>query len=296
MGRPLNKKYFGNTTAPYSAGTTGTGGEGLASVALGTAGTGYSQGLTATVSAPGVDGGVNATVAVAVNPATGAITGYTVVEAGSGYITAPTITLVPSPTVARTGSGTSGASTITLTSNAGVNVGMQVSGDAGLPGGGNTALVTIITGNTITLSAPLDGNIVSVSLTFTDIGASGIAGAQVLTAARQNAIAFSAQVTGGADASTGDIIKQVSSRRYKVYVGTTTDICVLTAASNLADGQMSVIATDVNGSTYYVTKLTAHKATLTQLVMNTAFLYATDDAAPWSFDAASSIYVQVASK
>ena len=54
MGRPLNKKYFGNynTGSDSVSSDDGIGGQGVDSVTISTAGSNYSQGVTATVSAP----------------------------------------------------------------------------------------------------------------------------------------------------------------------------------------------------------------------------------------------------
>jgi hypothetical protein len=62
MGRPLNKKYFGNR----NIGTTGTtdnkiGGEGVASYGSYVAGSGWTTQPTASISAPNIPGGVTAT-------------------------------------------------------------------------------------------------------------------------------------------------------------------------------------------------------------------------------------------
>lgn len=256
MGRPIQKKYFGNTNVPQ------VGGESLAAVALGTAGTGYSQGLTATVSAPQLPGGVNAAVSVAVNPATGAITGYTVTTAGAGYTSAPTVTLVPATTVTRAATGNNTETTLTLASTTGLFVGMQVTGSTGL-GTGNAAnsvlIASVDSATQVTVATAHDGA-VSGTLTFTDIGASGVPGARTLTATKANAITVSAFVTGGS-AKTGDIIRQTGSRRYRVATADGTENLKLVAAAPAA-GEMTMTAEDSAGGTYYVTKLTAHRAVI----------------------------------
>ena len=53
---------------------------------------------------------------------------------------------------------------------------------------------------------------------------------------------------------------------------------------------MNIIATDSLGNTYYVTKLTAHKALLTRktdLNADSDWVYATGDSARWTFSAAT---------
>jgi hypothetical protein len=60
-----------------------------------------------------------------------------------------------------------------------------------------------------------------------------------------------------------------------------------------AAGECSIAATDSAGGEYFVTKLTARKATVTR-AGGSGWLYATGQAAPWKFDAAAGIYLQIA--
>ena len=93
MGRPLNKKYFGNRNIGTTATTdSGIGGEGVASIAV----TGSFTGRTTatpyavTIGAPTLPGGVQAVATITFSSATaGAVT---VSEKGSGYVSAPTAT------------------------------------------------------------------------------------------------------------------------------------------------------------------------------------------------------------
>jgi hypothetical protein len=112
---------------------------------------------------------------------------------------------------------------------------------------------------------------------------------------QENAIVAKAQLAGGAD-STVDIISQKGARRFKVTDGTRTGVCKLVATSNLADGEMSVTATDARGNTYFVTKLTAKKATLTRNAQNgsNAWVHVDGGVAQWGFAAAAGSVVQVA--
>ncbi len=86
MGRPLNKKHFGNTNADNVAG------EGIASIAVNVAGTTYVAGNAATISAPNITGGTQAVAEVATVDGSGLILTITVTTAGSGYTSAPTVT------------------------------------------------------------------------------------------------------------------------------------------------------------------------------------------------------------
>jgi hypothetical protein len=113
---------------------------------------------------------------------------------------------------------------------------------------------------------------------------------------QQNAIVAYAYVTG--NNLIADIKKQVSGRRYKVTTSEGTAICKLvTDGVANAVGEMTITATDSNGNTYYVSKLTRHKATLVRLVDDGAdgdWLYATNGVAPWGFAAAAGSVVQIA--
>ena len=115
MGRPIKSKFFGNRNSPYdneqTGGSSGVGGEGVATVAIATTGTLYttSTTLTATFSAPQITGGVRATGTVTTD-ASGNTTVVTLLTAGTGYTSAPTVAL-PATT------GTTATFTIALTSS-----------------------------------------------------------------------------------------------------------------------------------------------------------------------------------
>jgi hypothetical protein len=109
---------------------------------------------------------------------------------------------------------------------------------------------------------------------------------------QQNAIIAYAYVTG--NNLIADITKQVSGRRYKVKTseGTLTCKLVTDGVAN-AVGEMTITATDVEGNTYYVSKLTRHKATLVQIAGGEDYVYETNEVAPWSFAAAAGSVVQI---
>jgi hypothetical protein len=116
MGRPIKEKFFGNTNSPYSnqaqGGVTGVGGEGVTTVALNNTGTLYTTSTTlgATFSAPNIPGGVAGTAQVTTN-ALGNIASVTLVSAGTGYTSAPTLAVTGGTT------GTLATFTVALTSN-----------------------------------------------------------------------------------------------------------------------------------------------------------------------------------
>ena len=201
MGRPLNKKYFANTNY-QDFGTANVGGESVASV---TAPAGTLADLVdgtytipaASIGAPDIAGGAKPVLSVTVTD----VTTYTVtvVSAGSGYTSAPTITF-----------------------------------DGSVAGGTGSATPVA---------------------TLTATGT-----------ARQNGIAAYAMTVPAGNNLLGDIIKQVSGRRYKVRTSEGVAVCKLvTDGVANAVGEMTITATDANGNTYYVSKLTGRKAVLVRL-------------------------------
>lgn len=234
MGRPIHKKYFGQTNIASTG--EGVGGEGVASVTLGGVNnsTGYTTGDAVTFSAPQIPGGETATGTVVA--AAGVITSITVTNSGSGYTSAPTVTAA---------TGTIG--TLTLTA-------------------------------VLTTGAAARQNSINITAWIPASGAAGyISGA------------------GGSSAVTGDIVKQVGSNKYVVEtaqgIGRVTLVDTVPAA-----GEARIAATDSAGETYWVTKLTAHRARLTQNSGGGGSLYATGQTAPWDFVAASGSVVQIANR
>lgn len=222
MGRPINKKFFGNLNTPP------IGGESVASIAIANSGTNYAASATIalTFTAPQLADGVAATGRVTTNGSRNVAT-VTLLTAGSGYTSAPTAT---------------------------VNGGTT----------GTTATFTV-----------------------------------ALTNSNPNAIAFSsfllAKDGGSSAVAGGDIIKQEASRRYTVKNSQGTGQVKLVTTATLTAGTMSVIATDVNGSTYFVKKLTARRAVLVRKTVNGSFEYANNQAAGWTLGSASTGTVSIAS-
>ena len=99
MGRPIKKSFFGNLNSPYNdfatGGVTGAGGEGVDTITIDEAGTLYESTATVALSAPEVPGGVQATASITVSTSTGEILTVSLVNAGSGYLAAPTATVSP---------------------------------------------------------------------------------------------------------------------------------------------------------------------------------------------------------
>ena len=233
MGRPLNKKYFANTNL-QDFDTANVGGESVASVTISGSWSGFTQATsTVTFSAPQIAGGVTAEGTVTITA--GAPTAVTITVPGSGYTSAPTVTIADSDG----GAETTGTATAVLTSGA---------------------------------------------------------------SARQNGIKAEAQIGAGSEVLTGDVIKQVSTTRYKVQTSDGTSVCQLVTTNALGADEMSIMATDVDGGTYLVSKLTSRKAVLVPVAnahggsTSAGSAFASGTAAPWSFSAAEAGRVQIANQ
>ena len=115
MGRPLHAKYFGNTTSPFEnwaqGGTTGVGGESVASVTISGTWANFADATTTvTFTAPQIAGGITATGTATI--VAGAVTAVVITEPGTGYTSAPTVTIADSDG----GAETTGTATAVLTS------------------------------------------------------------------------------------------------------------------------------------------------------------------------------------
>ena len=294
MGRPIKDKFFGNRNLPYYGSEqlgSGVGGEGVSAITVTNGGTYYSKGTTLSIGAPQIAGGTQATFSYSIGaPGVGDIS-VTLTNGGSGYTSAPTLTVTKATTVASTtNSGLTATNTLTVSSTAGIAIGMLISGG----GTGSSGYVTAINGNIITTSVP--NNVAwtdAGNLQFIDNGSSF---AKTITmTGRQNAIKFASYLTTGSGIiQNGDIVKQEGSHAYLVKNSEGTGICRLATTSTLAAGQMNIVATDTNGSTYYVKKLTAHKVVLVQSTLTGSFVFGNNSVAGWTFGSASTGVVSIA--
>jgi hypothetical protein len=195
------------------------------------------------------------------------VASITVLNSGTLYTTSTTLNLTFSaPQIG----GTSGRATGRVTTNA----------------SGNIATVTLLkagSGYTSTPTATVNGGTTGTTATFTI----------ALTTTRQEGISVSAWVTGGLAAKSADIMKQEGTARYLVQNADGVGTCSLVAAAPAAEGEMNILATDVNGSSYYVTKLTSRKAYLTRKAMVGSYEYATGAVTRWSMAAATTGTVSV---
>ena len=112
-------------------------------------------------------------------------------------------------------------------------------------------------------------------------------------AARQNGIKCETQYgSGDAEIVTGDIVKQQSARRYKVQTSQGTGFFKLVATEAKSAGEMSIKATDSDGNTYLVSKLTARKVVLVPAAnvhggtTTIGSQFASGTTAKWTFGAA----------
>lgn len=316
MGRPLAKRFFGNRNAGTAvAGDDGLGGKQVASVTVTTPGV-YTTRATAIFSAPDLagPGGVTATGTVTMEALE-----VTVQAGGTGYLVGDLITV--------TGAGGLVARVATIDDDpAGAVLTLDFTG-------GSRGEQTVLTGLTSAVATTTDseaGDGLTVNVTYrakavvlTNAGSgytdaadaavtfsNGVAGAgdkavgttvlvansSAVVGRQESAIVAYAYVTG--NNLIADIKKQVGGRRYKVETseGTLTCKLVTDGVAN-AVGEMTITATDANGNTYYVSKLTRHKATLVRLTDDGGdedWVYATGAVAPWSFAAAAGTVVQIA--
>ena len=310
MGRPLNKKYFGNRNVGTLSTTAdnGIGGGALGSVSNGVVGAiqindTYKTFPLLTVAAPLLPGGVRAVTSVVWEVATVSLAG------GTGY-TAGTISSI-------TGLDTYGTTdtrfTITVdgsgvpTFNAFTERGSYTSIDGtGIttwavvgPAGNGAAQATVTFRiKSISVTNQGSGYTTTPALSWSAVNGGTMPSAQAITMLvdsglvgtagnQENAIIMYANVGNGAGRV--DIIRQVSTRRYKVTDGTSIGIVELGTDSSPETGEAYIVAT-ATGGTYYVTKLTAHRATL---VAKTGDEVLDGKSAPWSFAAGTATVVQI---
>jgi len=306
MGRPLPNRFFGNRNTG-SASTTaddGIGGNFVVSAAV--SGGSYTARPVFTFTAPEIPGGVTATATVTSEALTGVVT-----TAGTGYNVGDLLTLTTAD------GGTATAYVATLVGGAGTGAATVNFTGTGASRGSFQALpgAKFATGATApnTVSATGTGSGAEITVTFrskatviTEPGSGYTAAPTAATGPSQSVslgtvtmstvsgtpysadafltIKVTAKTTTGGSALVGDIRSQKGSRRYNVKTTDGTAVCSLVAATPSATNQMSIIATDYSGNTYYVTKLTRHRVLLTQNTGST-YEFATGTSAAWTLDA-----------
>jgi len=291
MGRPLNKKYFGNRNTG-SASTTadnGIGGEGIANVTFSNAGTFAGNSNVAPITAPALPApslpsGVQATWTIAyevegvstgagkTNLAVGDTFEYTELP---GMIAKVTDISGANAVFSVTTTGASRGDALTLAQIPQDTIGINLTKIAGT-GTAITFLVDVTFHvRSVTITEKGSGYVGTETFTFTKPGTTSGAvpvGTIVLTTDtgavgsstnQENAIRMTAFLTGGS-ATDVDILKQVSTNRYKVTDGTRTGIVQLQNSLANAAGEGSVRLVDTDGGTYFATKITSRKVVITR--------------------------------
>jgi len=315
----LNQKYFGNR----NIGTTGAGddkigGEGIASISWSTLGSfqgnGSVQVLTALTAlpAPSLPGGVQATYTAQFEvESVGTGSGKTNLAVGDtfgvasipGMIAKVTSTSNPNAEFSVTTTGASRGNALALASIPQDTVGIILTKIAG-PGTAATFLVDIafqVKESTVIITEKGSGYGGGETFTFTKpVTTTGTvpAGTIVLTADtgapgsstnQENAIFCYAKISDAiTNAEPADIIKQRSTKRFKVKTATGTAICelkssALSSSASTDTGKMTIGATDSAGGTYFVTKIGNHRCTVTR---GTGTQFATNSSVAWTFGAA----------
>jgi hypothetical protein len=300
MGRPIHKKYFANRN--YQLDGEGVGGEGITAViTVSNSGTVYSQGTVVTIGAPQIAGGEQATISYSINSA-GNIT-VTRTAAGSGYTSAPSLTVTTATGVVSVTTGSSGATVIYPAFTTGIYAGMKVIG-TGISA--SATYVTSVVGGAVNLTWP-NASAVSGPVITMDAGASFSASTALTAAARENGLAMYAYLpasgaagylsgAGGSSRLLSDVIRQAGNNKYVVQNSEGVGVVRLVADGSAANaaGEADLTATDWNGSTYRVIKLHAKKARLKQVTSSTAFLIEDGAWAQWTITAATGTTVLLA--
>jgi hypothetical protein len=319
MGRPLNKKYFGNR----NIGTTGTGdnygigGEGLDVFTLAVQkgsliiNATYSQ-PALQIPAPDLPTGVQATAVVVWEVESVAVAAPAL--NGHGYTTttggATTLTGLTGPTfnITAVGSGQGEVQTIVPVNRGSFTEVPVVATTYQVVGGDGGNQVTVkYRVKSITTSEKGSGYTsvptISWSTAGTNTGGTAVGAPTVTLTAdsgfvgsvtnQENAIIAYAYIGGSRQIV--DIVKQSGSRRYTVRGadGIVYRAKLKDTADSSAAGEMDIYAYDSAGNTYYVNKLTERRAYLTRKSGGSNYVYASGTSAPWSFADATGIYVKI---
>jgi hypothetical protein len=167
------------------------------------------------------------------------------------------------------------------------------------PAGGTGATLTITYGvSGVDITSGGSGYITAPALAFSTGGATGSINLTSTTNTALNITAWvpftpSNTVNSAGSGIAGDIVKQESSRRYYVDTNQGHGICKLVTAAP-AVGEMTIVATDAGGNTYYVKKLTARRAVLVRKTGST-YEFATNSSAGWTLGSAAAGIVSIAS-
>jgi hypothetical protein len=176
------------------------------------------------------------------------------------------------------------------------NIGDALTNVSGLGSGAAATITMGLLSVTVTEKGSGYTSIADAQVIFS--GATGAAATAVLTTDtgavgsatnQENAIVIRAN-TDELGSKVGDIVRQVSTRRYKVKTADGIATCKLVADDTPAFAEAYVVATAASGATYYVMKLTAHRATLATKTGDGAL---NGQAVQWTFSAPSGSIVQI---
>jgi len=309
MGRPLPSRFFGNRNTG-SASTTaddGIGGEGVASISNGSVGSiqinnTYPTFPGLTVAAPTLPGGVTATTQVVweINTISigGTNTGYTINQTGASVVLTGLYQYATvSPVVVVNTNGSGNVSAINANANRGEFTSINGTGITTWAitgaGGSNAQATVTFRVKSITMTETGSGYLVAPSLSWSQVNGGTMPSAQTPTLTVPDGVPYAgydfatikvtAKTTSGGSALVGDIISQRASRRYRVITGDGTAVCSLVTATPTSAGEMTIIAQDYSGNTYYVTKLTRHRVLLTQNT-GSSYEFATGSSAAWTLN------------
>jgi len=307
MGRPLNKKFFGSLAA------SGLGGEGVSAVTITGAGN-YNSLATVTFSGPALPGGVTAAGSVVMELRT-----VTINNAGADYTAGDVLVIGGGAVVGDTTAGTYSVQAEIIVDTVDGITGEITAFTALSVRGAYTALPAKVAGGSNTTNLSLDGgdgNNARVNVTWQvkevtvstagsgyisvadalptfSAGTATATGTAVLTTTTDPAITpYAVTIPGGA-VLPADIIKQTGTNTYLMETTEGVALCTLGTTETPVFGGAYLLATDANGSTYYVTKLTSRLAVLVHNTVSGSFLYPDLTLATWSLDAANNLVVQV---
>lgn len=288
MGRPLNSRFFDPVPA--------SNGESVVSYTFSNRGS-YTALPTVTVSAPSLPGGVTATGTLTMRALSA-----TVAAGGTNYVQGDILTVVGGTgtaatfTVATVDGGTGAVLTVTPLargSYTALAANPRTTTTNSAAGASATLTVTYEVLN-FTVASGGSGYVSAADAALTFSPASTTASAAVLTTTGTNVILAHAFVPGGSTDLDADIVKQVGTNDYVMATTEGVGRCSLVASNSPVAGQAFIIATDSAANTYWVTKITAHKAVLQQRAGGT-WIYPNGYNAPWSLAAAAGATVQIES-
>jgi hypothetical protein len=263
MGRPINSIYI-------DANGSTAGGEGVASLTVNGANS-YSAGTTISFAASPIGGTTAAASITFVTPAAGApgngnVASYSITTAGTGYTSAPAVTFNKPANVVVDGFTAIYGNVVKFSTNvtSGIYAGMVANVFFTAAHLGNPTRVVAVdttTGN-ITFSMANTASITS-PISFGDVGRLGSITAVLNPAVTTgNTIQANAWTTNSSMGLQADILRQKSTKKYRVANSTDTENCVLvanaavvSAGGPLAAGQMTIQLTDSASGTYYAKKL-----------------------------------------